>query len=350
MIADTVQSLGRERMMQQSTQLRFIGIIAVIVGIVFISIIGFKMKEIISEAVTTESTGNTKVAIITSDVIVDQSWGSLAYKGKLKMEELFPVDVTLYSEINTNQLIKDTIEEAINHQSEVIIGHGREFSNLFTEAAKEHSDIRFVTIHGTSKYPNQSVYTFDQGEVEYFAALAAAKVTKTNKVGLIDSFESRRKNPEFETGLSYYKPEIEFYYQYVSSRDNGKKATKILQQLIDEGVDVVYSKGNSYNRDVIDLAKKSGIYVIGYLDDQSYMAKEHIITSVKNDVSQAYVVMMEDYFSKDGLPHGQVMLSAEHGVYSLAPFGPMLSDGDKQFIENEMNKYDKGEISFPSLK
>ncbi|WP_368658385.1 BMP family ABC transporter substrate-binding protein [Metabacillus halosaccharovorans] len=337
-------------MMQQSTQLRFIGIIAVIVGIIFISIIGFKMKDIISEAVSTGTDGKTKVTIITSDVIVDQSWGSLAYKGKLKMEELFPVDVTLYSEINTNKLIKDTIEEAVQNQSQVIIGHGREFSDAFTESAKKYSDIHFITLHGTSKYPNQSVYTFDQGEVEYFAALAAAKMTETNKVGLIDSYEARNKNPEFETGLAYYKPEIKFYYRHVNSRDDGKKASKILQQLIDEGVDVVYSKGNSFNRDVIDLAKTSGIYVIGYLDDQSYMGKDHVITSVKNDVSQAYVVMMEDYFSKDGIPHGQVMLSAEHGVYSLAPFGPMLSDKDKQFIENEMNKFDKGEISFPSLK
>jgi|GEM_PF-504419 len=337
-------------MLQQSTQLRFIGIIAVIVGIVFISIIGFKMKEIISEAVTTNSDGKTNVAIITTDVIVDQSWGSLAYKGKLKMEELFPVNVTLYSEINTNQLIKDTIKEAINNQSKVIIGHGREFSNIFTEAAKKHPDIHFITLHGTSKYPNQSVYTFDQGEIEYFAALAASKVTKTNKVGLIDSFDSRERNPEFESGLAYYNPEIEFYYRYVNSRDDGDKASKILQELIDEGVDVVYSKGNSYNRDIIDLAKKSGIYVIGYLDDQSYMGKNHVITSVKNDVSQAYIVMMEDYFSKDGIPHGQVMLSAEHGVYSLAPFGPMLTNKDKQFIENEIEKFKKGEISFPSIK
>ncbi|WP_235991658.1 BMP family ABC transporter substrate-binding protein [Metabacillus schmidteae] len=337
-------------MMQQSTQLRFIGIMAVIVGIVFISIIGFKTKDIISEIVTTGSSVKTKVTIITNDKIVDQSWGSLAYKGKLKMEELFPVDVTLYSEINTNELIKDTIETAIQNKTEVIIGHGREFSEMFTKAAKKYPDIHFITLHGTSQYPNQSVYTFDQGEVEYFAALCAAKMTKTNKVGLIDAFEAREKNPEFESGLAYYKPEIEFYYRYVDSRDDGKKATKILQQLIDEGVDVVYSKGNSYNRDVIDLAKKSGIYVIGYLDDQSYMGKDHVITSVKNDVSQAYVVMMEDYFSEDGIPHGQVMLSAEHGVYSLAPFGPMISDKDKQFIESEMSKYKKGEITFPSLK
>ncbi len=337
-------------MMQQSTQLRFIGIIAVIVGIVFISIIGFKMKDIISEVVTNGSIGKTKVTMITSDVIVDQSWGSLAYKGKLKMEELFPVDVTLYSEINTDELIIDTIEKAVQNQSKVIIGHGREFSDMFTNAAKKHPDIHFITLHGTSKYPNQSVYTFDQGEIEYFAALAAVKMTKTNKVGLIDSYDSREKNPEFESGLAYYKPEIKFYYRYVDSREDGEKARKILQQLIAEGVDVVYSKGNSYNRDVIDLAKKSGIYVIGYLDDQSYMGKNHVITSVKNDVSQAYVVMMEDYFSQNGLPHGQVMLSAEHGVYSLAPFGPMLSNQDKQFIEKEMYKYKKGEISFPSIK
>lgn len=333
--------------MQQSSQLKMISIITGIVVIVILGTIIFQSRGIILQTTSNVFSGKTKAAIITSDVVVDQSWGSLAYKGMLKIEEQYPVNVSFYSEINTEKKREKTILKAINEGSKLIIGHGREFSDTFTAAAKKYKHVHFITIHGTSKYSNQSVYTFDQGELEYFAALSASFVTKTNKVALIDADYAREKNPEFETALTYYNPEIEFYYEAVGSRDDGVTASKILKKLINQGVDVVYSKGNSFNRDIIDLAKKEGVYVIGYLDDQSYMAKNQVLTSVTNDVPQAYVSIMKDYFSSEGIPEGKVMLTKEDGVYSLAPFGPMFSKEDIEFIENEMKQYDKGELIFP---
>lgn len=335
--------------MQQSKQLRIIGFITLIVVIVIVGTIILQTKGIMLEAET--SSGNrlekTKVTIITSDIVADQSWGSLAYKGQLKIEEQYPVDVKLYSEIETDKLMSETITAAINEGSKLIIGHGREFSDVFTATALSHPDVQFVTIHGSSKYPNQTVYTFDQGEIEYFAALAAALKTKTNKVGVLYPFEPKENISEFQRGLAYYSPNSKSYYKAVGSRDDGVKATQLMKELIAEGVDVIYSKGNSYNRDVIDLAKKENVYVIGYLDDQSYMGKEQVLTSVMNDVSQAYVAVMEDYFSGSGMPSGKVILNESHGVYSLAPFGPMFSAQDIKYIEAEMKRYSSGELTFP---
>ncbi|WP_299088861.1 BMP family ABC transporter substrate-binding protein [uncultured Metabacillus sp.] len=335
--------------MQQSKQLRIIGFITLIVAIALVGTIVLKTKGIMLEAETSSSgtLEKTKVTIITSDVVADQSWGSLAYKGQLKIEEQFPVDVTLYSEINTDKLMLQTVNTAIQDGSKLIIGHGREFSDVFTKAALINPDVRFVTIHGTAKHPNQTVYTFDQGEIEYFAGLAAALKTKTNKIGVLNPTESGDEYPEFEAGLAYYKPEASIYTKVVGSRDDGKKAVQLMKELLSEGVDVIYSKGNSYNRDVIDLAKKEDVYVIGYLDDQSYMGKEHVLTSVMNDVSQTYVAIMNDFFSEKGLNSGKVILNASHGVYSLAPFGPIFTEKEIQFMKNEMKKYEQGELTFP---
>ncbi|KKI89175.1 basic membrane lipoprotein [Bacillus sp. SA1-12] len=335
--------------MQQSKQLRIIGFITLIVVIALVGTIVLKTKGIMLEAETSSSRTieKTKVTILTSDVVADQSWGSLAYKGQLKIEEQFPVNVTLYSEVNTEKLMFQTIKKAIQDGSKLIIGHGREFSEVFATSALTNPDVRFVTIHGTAKYPNQTVYTFDQGEIEYFAGLAAALKTKTNRVGVINPTKSGDEYPEFETGLAYYKPEVSIYTKVVGSRDDGKKAVELMKELLAEGVDVIYSKGNSYNRDVIDLAKKENVYVIGYLDDQSYMGKEHVLTSVMNDVSQTYVAIMNDFFSEKGMNSGKVILNESHGVYSLAPFGPMFTEKEIQFIKKEMKKYDRRELMFP---
>ncbi|SDZ55925.1 transcriptional activator of comK gene [Evansella caseinilytica] len=331
--------------MQQSAQLRWILIGTMIVALIFMATIIFKTTGILQNSTKT-SNDKINVAIITSDDVVDQSWGSLAYKGQLKMEEKFPVNVTFYSLINTEKKMKDTCLEAVSNDTKVIIGHGREFSDLFTSLAPSYPDIHFVTIHGTAKHPNQSVYTFEQGDIEYFAALAASLKTKSNKIGLLDAIDGRERNPQFEIGLKHYKPEAEFIFKYVGSRDDSKKAVKLMEEMLQEGVDVVYSKGNAYNPDVIEFAKSHDMYVIGYLDDQSYMAADIVLTSVMNDVSQAYVAIMDDFFGDEGIPAGKIILTEKHGVYKLAPFGPMFSQKEIDWIQEEMDKFFRGELHF----
>ncbi|WP_227938245.1 BMP family ABC transporter substrate-binding protein [Alkalihalobacillus deserti] len=324
--------------MQQSKQPRWILLLTFVVAIGFIVTIIIKVSDVLSESSTSETINEIVITILTSDEIVDQSWGSLAYKGQLKIEEQFPVSVTLYSEIDTPMFQEETIEKAIKEGSELIIGHGREFSGVFTEMAPKHLNVHFVTIHGSSVHENQSVYTFNQGEVEKTAGLAASLITETNKVGLIDAIDAREEQPQFEEALYHYNPEAAFYYKVVDSRDDGAKAVELMKELIDEGVDVIYSRGNAYNRAVIEYGRQHNVYMIGYLEDQAYMANGWVLTSVMNDVSQMYVAIMKDYFSEEGLQAGKKLLTEEDGVYQLAPFGPMFTDDEIEMINRELDR------------
>ncbi|OAH59557.1 hypothetical protein AWH48_00160 [Domibacillus aminovorans] len=323
--------------MPQKNQSKLLLWVTVIVIFTFISIILFKTETILDNTETNSQIEKTKMTIITSDVIEDQSWGSLAYKGKMKIEEQFPVSAELFSEIKTEEQMEDTITKAVAADSKVIIGHGREFSSFFTKIATTYPDVHFVTIHGTSKHPNQTVYTFDQNKIEYMAALAAVLKTKSNKIGILDAYEARKRLPGFEQGMKQYKPEAVLYYSVVNSRDDGEKAVELMKEMMNQGVDVIFTKGNGYNRNVIDYAKEKNIFVIGYLDDQSYMGEEHVLTSVVNDVPQAYIAVMKDFFSEDGIPQGKVVLNEKDGVYNLAPFGPMYTEEEKQYIRSEIN-------------
>ncbi|MFC0472394.1 BMP family ABC transporter substrate-binding protein [Halalkalibacter kiskunsagensis] len=331
--------------MQQSNQSRIMLLVTMVVAIVFISIVVWNVIDsLFHSSIEMKQQETTNIVIMTSDKVIDQSWGSLAYKGQIEIKEHFPVHVSLFSEINTDALIKKTIIQTVEEGAEVIIGHGREFSDVFTELAPNYSSVHFVTIHGTSKYPNQSVYTFypgGHGQIEYFAALPASLKTETNKVGLLDVLEDSEKNPHFKRGLSYFNPGIKFYYQVAESRNDGDEAVKLMKKLIKEGVDVVYSKGNEFNREVIELAKKHNIYVIGYLDDQSYLAEDLVLTSVINDVPQAYVAIMKDYFSEPGITPGTNFLTKDDGVYRLAPLGPMFTEKEKKYIEYEIDKINR---------
>ncbi|TYR79148.1 BMP family ABC transporter substrate-binding protein [Priestia megaterium] len=321
--------------MEQKKQLKLIVISAtMIVAAVFLFIV-LKAQGILDKQVITP-VENKKVAILTTDVVTDQSWGSLAYKGQLKIERKFPAAVQLFSEVNTTDAMKKTIKDAADSGVKLIIGHGREFSEVFAEMALDYPNVHFATLHGKAVHSNQTVYTFDQRHTEYAAALVASVKTKTNKVGLIDAYEAKEKNPGFEEGLHDANSDITFFYRVVNSRDDGKKAVELMDELVGEGVDVIYAKGNAYNRDIINAAKQKGVYVIGYLDDQSYMGKEQVLTSVVNDVPQAYVSIMEDFFSKKGIPAGTVVLDEKDGVYKLAPLGPMYTKEEKEDIQSQI--------------
>ncbi|QPC45712.1 BMP family ABC transporter substrate-binding protein [Mangrovibacillus cuniculi] len=292
-------------------------------------------------SVNHEKTSNrtTTVTILTTDVIADQSWGSLAYNGMINIQQNFEVDTEIKSELSDEQSIENAAIDAAENGSDIIIGHGREFSTIFNQVASNYKDTFFVTIHGDSKHENQAVYTYDQGEMEYFAGIAATLVTKSNKIALIDAYEAREKNPQFERAIKEYAPEAEFSYVVVDSRDDGEKALTLMNELLEEGYDVFYSKGNGFNREVIKRAIETDTFVIGYLDDQSYMGKSNVITSVMNDVPSAYLAIMKDYFSDTGIKAGKKILTEDDGVYRLAELGPMLTEKDKQFIAKEKETF-----------
>lgn len=326
--------------MPQNKQFRMILLVTTVTFVLFFIAIIFKTGVILNSMKNDAKAENKSVIILTSDVITDQSWGSLAYKGKLIIEQQYPVSVEMFSELDTDKKIIETLDEALQTKPDVIIGHGREFSSVLAKFAPDYPSIEFVTVHGNSTYPNQAVYTFDQQEIEYIAGILAGMKTKSNKVGLIDAFEARDKNLGFETGLHKNNTDSEFYYSVVDSRDDEFRAVQIAKQMIAQGVDVIFSKGNAYNQSVIDYAKEQGVYVIGYLDDQAYMGKNIVLTSILNDVSQTYVAIMEDYFSS-GIPSGKTILNQSDGVYQLAPYGPMVTEEEKGIIEFEISQMNK---------
>ncbi|UTR16112.1 BMP family ABC transporter substrate-binding protein [Salipaludibacillus sp. LMS25] len=294
----------------------------------------------------TEDLPMQKVAILTSDKIRDQSWGSLAYRGQLKIEEEFDISTLLVSDLNTQERMLMASEKLIREGVTLFIGHGREFSESFTYLAEKHPDVFFVTLHGMGKHKNQAVYTYDQRNLEYFLALAASMKSKTKKIGVLESTKEDKRHSKFKQGLAHYAPEAKVHTQVVNSRDDGRKAVELMEQLLQKDVDVIYSKGNAFNQDVIDHAKKKGVYVIGYLDDQSYMAKDLVLTSLLNNVTEAYIAIMNDYLSEKGIKAGINELTEEDGVYQLAPLGPMFTHEEVEYIMTEIDKFNAGQVSF----
>ncbi|ENH97408.1 basic membrane lipoprotein [Gracilibacillus halophilus YIM-C55.5] len=320
--------------MRNNQQLKTILTITVICSIIVIVALIWKSSVILTSMNSTEDR-DTHVAVFTTDVTTDQSWGSLAYKGTLLMKEQFDVTTNLYSEVDLENDLHNQITTSIQNGTDIIIGHGREFSEPFQRLSNEFPETQFITVHGDYYNSNLAVYTFDQQEIEYVAGVAAALKTETNKVGLIDVENKLHKNWGFPTGLKEMNPDIKLLYEVVHTRNNSDRAVRLAKKLIEQGADIIYSKGNGYNKAVMNYAKEHDVYLIGYLEDQSYMAENKMLTSVVNNVEQVYVSILEDYFSEDGIPSDKIYLDSEDGVYGLAPLGDMFSQSERDTIQEK---------------
>jgi transcriptional activator of comK gene len=332
--------------MSQSNQLKTILLIAGTFTLIIIFLLAYQVHTTLSqESSNLNINDSLSVGILTSDSIHDQSWGSLAYEGHLRIVERFPVKVEMMSEINTETKMREATLQMIRNGVRLMIGHGREFAPVFTQMAPNYPNVHFVTINGTAQYSNQSSFTTHSESYGYFAGMVAALMTKTNKVAIIDSFDSTAEGRAgFKMALEEFNPEATFFLRSVGSRDDEVKGAQMAKELIGLGVDVIFSQGNAFNRAVIYEAEKADIQVIGYITDQAYMAEEHVLTSVLIDLSEVYVFIIGQYFSSEGIQSGNIILDFKDGVYGLAPFGQMVPEEVRKTVITKLGRYNRGEF------
>jgi transcriptional activator of comK gene len=332
--------------MAQSNQLKTILLTAGTLSFIIIFLLAYQMHTTLNQRSSNINMNDPlSVGILTSDSIHDQSWGSLAYEGHLRIIEQFPVQVDIMSEVNTETKMQEVTLQMIRNGVRLIIGHGREFAPVFTQMAPKHPDVHFVTINGTAQYSNQSSFTSHPESYGYFAGMIAGLMTKTNKVGVIDSYFSNAEGiAGFKLALEEFNPEATFYLRSVGSRDDEVKGAQMAQELIELGVDVIFPQGNAFNRAVIYEAEKANIQVIGYITDQAYMAEQNVLTSVLIDLSEAYVLIIEQYFSSEGIQSGNIILDFNDGVYDLAPCGQMVPEKVRKRVITQLEKYNQREF------
>lgn len=336
--------------MNSAKQMKAILFVAVILTSLIIVILAFRVNTVLHPQINGNENNKTLVGVITSDSILDQSWGSLAYEGKLKISESFPVEVELISEMETEEKMKHAALDLIHKGNTLIIGHGASFSPVFTELALGYPEVHFVTLNGYATHANQSSFWLNHKSPDYFAGMIASLMTKTNKVAIIDSFGTHVEEMlGFFAGIEEFNPDAEVYSRVVGSWDDEETAARYTQELVDLDVDVIFTRGNAFNRAVIHEVEKAGIYAIGFVDDQAYMAEENVLTSIINDVPQAYLIIMKQYFSKRGIQSGQTILDFKDGVYRIAPFGDMVPLSVQEKVVEQLKKYNRGEFNFDDL-
>ena len=279
--------------------------------------------------------------VLTEGGANDQSFNQNSLEGAKRAAEKYNVEVN-YLECRQKSDYATNIETAIDGGSDLVIGVGYEMSEAIKEAAELYPEQNFAIVDGSFEEIPENVkpILFNEQEAGYSVGLIAGKMTKSNKLSFLGGFDIASVKGfaiGFEQGAKEVNPDIEVTTQYANSFTDAAKGRAMAQQLVNNGVDIIFTAGGGVNTGVYEVAKEKNIKAIGVDMPCSYIEPEHIITSALKRVDVGVELTIKDLV-EGNFSGGQAQ------VYDLSNQGvgyedtTHITDEVKEFVNKKIGK------------
>lgn len=281
-----------------------------------------------------------KVGVLIPETIDDQVWGNVGYKGMLKIQSKFNVETHFKEGMDSYLAVEQAVKEYDQKGINLIFGHGSEYASYFNELADEYPHIHFVSFNGDARLTNTTSLNFEAYSMGFFGGMVAAHMSNSDQVAVIAAFEWQPEVEGFFEGATYERDNVSVQIEYVGHWGDKSKALQVLEDLINDGVDVVYPAGDGYNVPVIEKLKEEGLYAIGYVSDQSDLGESTVLVSTVQHVDILYEKIAEQ-FNNGVLKNGNLTFDFEDGVISMGKFSPLVDQDFQQKIATFVDQYKK---------
>ena len=251
----------------------------------------------------------------------DKSFNQGVWDGVQKFTSETGIEVMEFEVTNETQR-----EQAMRRMAErgatVVLGVGFAQADAISKVAAEFPDTQFSIIDvGWLDAPNLRQYVFKEHEGSYIVGVAAAKASKSGKVGFIGGMDIpliRKFACGYVGGVKSVDGGASVYQNMTgttpSAWNDPAKGAELTQSQIDRGADVVYHAAGGTGGGVIQAAADAGKLAIGVDSNQNGVAPGSVLTSMLKRVDvAAYNTFMD---AKNGaFTSGvQVLGLAEGGV------------------------------------
>lgn len=284
-------------------------------------------------------TGGTAIGFIFVGARDDYGYNQAAYQGSVAVEKAFPKMKILRAEnVPETAEAERVMEDMIRSGARIIFPTSYGHLDPALEVAKRHPEVVFFHQGGLKTAPNLGTYFGTIWEPVYLAGIAAAKMSKTGKLGYIVSVPIPQvllNVNAFEMGARSVNPKVTTNVVFTGSWcDPGQQANGS-NSLLDQGVDVI-TQHQDCTKTVIESAKRRGIMTVGYHADASPLAPQSWIAGAVWNWPKLFVDMAktanEGKFAGsryDGRFRGRL----KDDVVELTPFGPSVPADVRQLVE-----------------
>ena len=195
-----------------------------------------------------------------------------------------------------------------------------------------NAGIRIALLHQQQKKGRVGVITFSAQQGGYLAGIAAAKTSKSGKLGIAisaDDINWYTMSGGFIAGARSVNPSIKIDVAYIAAAgyDDSAGGKKVVQQLIASGDDVVFGMGDGATVGyvaAVDEANQAGnpVKYIADIGDVSDLVsnKDEVLTSVLWEFQGAYEQAIKD---------------VKAGTFARSPYDLNLKNGGIKLQETD---------------
>lgn len=240
----------------------------------------------------------------------------------------------------------------------LVFGVGFMMEDAIGTIASQQTDKQFAIIDGVVEQPNVASILFKEQEGAFLAGVAAALMTKTDKIGFVGGVDIpviNRFEAGFVEGVAAVNPNIKVDVKYTGAFDKAELGKAEAARMYSSGVDIIFHAAGGTGNGVFSEAKErkqadknANVWVIGVDSDQydeGQVGSDNVtLTSMLKRVDVA--VQDISALAKEGkFPGGETKVYGLHddGVKLADSRGAMPEDVLKQ-IEEYAKKIADGEI------
>ncbi len=174
------------------------------------------------------------------------------------------------------------IRDLANQGNKLIFGTTFGYMEAMLKVAKDFPDVKFEHATGYKTADNLAQYDVRTYEGAYLAGVAAGKMSKSGKLGVVGSVaipEVLRNINSFTIGARSINPKATTQVIWINKWFDPGKEREAAITLIGQGVDVLMQ--NTDSAAVVQTAQEKGVYAFGWDSDMSkFGEKAHLAASV----------------------------------------------------------------------
>jgi simple sugar transport system substrate-binding protein/basic membrane protein A len=290
-------------------------------------------------------TGATTVGFIYVGSVKDFGYNEAAHAGSDALGAACPNLKLLQADtIPETSDMSTAAEQMIAQGAKIIFSTSYGYRDYAVALAKKHPEI-VVMQQGNFITPpvpaNANTYFGNVYETVYLAGIAAAKSSKTHKLGFVAAFpipQTLLNIDAFELGAQTVDPMVQTYTVFTGSWCDPAKQADAAKSLLASGADVL-TQHQDCTGTIIKAAEAKGVYSVGYHFNAQSLAAKGWVTGSDWNWGPMYTAMVKTILA------GKFTGSEFNTNYSLgfsstvipspmelAPFGPSVDQPTKDLV------------------
>lgn len=288
-------------------------------------------------------------------------WDPAAANAVIRLQDKYDLEITWAEEIVLTEL--ESLLRNLARVNDVVYLTTDEFEEACKTVAPDFPDVYWIQQYETRElapdhFPENVVVlnAYQANELSFLAGAVAAKITETNKLGVVQAIagprDTRIMSAAFRSGAQHVNPDIEVLRVVIGGYVDPIKTRDSVASLVEAGCDVVFI-GMDDESGTLE-AKERGIHSIQEYMDITSQFPDTIIgcTAWQWDVGIDTVLdaIVDGRFEGFRDENHEIPLTLEDRSLDIPTYGDFVSEEVRDFAEDLRQKIIDGTVEIPMVE